>query len=254
MRRWFLVFSLSLVFACAAESGADDVESAEGELGATGTAGGAKALPNAIHWARNSAEHQAILLQTYRFATMQVEAAKTKDSLKDGSWGVVLDADETLVDNSKYNMERAFSAEGSTSESWDAWVLRKESGALPGALAFVERVKALGGRVFIVTGRAEKHCLATNQNLRALKIPFDQILCKGPNDKDKNARFQAIEQGRPPSTFGATKVVLYLGDNIVDFPGLDQATAAGQALAPFGSRFILLPNPMYGSWEALERK
>jgi 5'-nucleotidase (lipoprotein e(P4) family) len=254
LRSWLAVFSLSLVFACDADNDAEEIGSDEGQLAATGTGGDAKVLPNAIHWARNSTEHQALVLQTYRFATMHVEAARAKDNLKDGAWGVVLDADETVVDNTKYNMERAFSAEGSTSESWEAWVLRKESGLLAGALPFLQRVKALGGRVFIVTGRAEKHCPATKDNLRALKIPFDALLCKSPSDKDKNARFQAIEQGRSPSTFGATKVVLYLGDNILDFPGLDQTTRSDQALAPFGSRFILLPNPMYGSWESLERK
>jgi 5'-nucleotidase (lipoprotein e(P4) family) len=242
---------VSFAVACSVESQAD-VESAQGELGATGTAGGATVMPNAVHWARNSAEHQAILLQTYRFATMQVEASKT--GLAAGTWGVVLDADETVVDNSKYNMERAFSAEGSTSATWTAWVQSKQSLMLPGALAFLTRVKTLGGRVFIVTNRSQSDCAATTDNLKTLKVPFDAVLCKDAADKDKNARFQAIEQGRAPSPFPATKVVLYVGDNFLDFPALDQTTRSDAALAPFGSRFLILPNPMYGSWESLDRK
>jgi predicted secreted acid phosphatase len=45
--------------------------------------------------------------------------------------------------------------------------------------------------------------------------------------------------------------VAFLGDNIRDFPGLGQSVREqpDQAFAAFGTRFFLLPNPMYGSWE-----
>ena len=42
-----------------------------------------------------------------------------------------------------------------------------------------------------------------------------------------------------------------VGDNVQDFPGLSQAIRkeGDEAFAPFGARFFVLPNPMYGSWD-----
>lgn len=49
----------------------------------------------------------------------------------------------------------------------------------------------------------------------------------------------------------ADEIVAFVDDNLLDFPRLSQqSTIAGEApLAPFGSRHILLPNLMYGSWQ-----
>ena len=46
-------------------------------------------------------------------------------------------------------------------------------------------------------------------------------------------------------------VLMWVGDNIQDFPRLTQSirTAADSAFADFGETYIALPNPMYGSWE-----
>jgi len=45
--------------------------------------------------------------------------------------------------------------------------------------------------------------------------------------------------------------VMWVGDNIQDFPRLRQdiRSSSDSAFAEFGDRFIVLPNPMYGSWE-----
>jgi 5'-nucleotidase (lipoprotein e(P4) family) len=134
--------------------------------------------------------------------------------------------------------------------------VRSTSGkAIAPAVPFLEKVRAAGGRVFIVTSRSEEHCPFTETNLRRIQIPFDALLCKPQGDPDKNARFRAIEEGRAPSPFGATRVVLYVGDNILDFPNLDQSAAGEETkLAEFGQRFVVLPNPMYGSWEKNARE
>ena len=76
------------------------------------------------------------------------------------------------------------------------------------------------------------------------------MLCRpdaGPSDK--NPRFEAVARGTaglPP-----LDVVAFVGDNVQDFPELDQAIRArsDEAFAEFGGRFFMLPNPMYGSWE-----
>lgn len=57
-----------------------------------------------LKWARVAAEHRAIYIETYRAAAQRLRtlaAGRSPDS-----WGVILDADETVLDNSEYQIER----------------------------------------------------------------------------------------------------------------------------------------------------
>jgi predicted secreted acid phosphatase len=87
---------------------------------------------------------------------------------------------------------------------------------------------------------------------QAHRLAYDAMLCKpdaGPSDK--NARFESVARGTTPAGLPPLEVVAFVGDNIQDFPGQSQALRqeADEAFAPFGTRFFVLPNPMYGSWE-----
>src|SRR5215207_9348732 len=58
-----------------------------------------------IRWVRQSAEYEAAVRQAYRMAEDHVERrAAGRDA---GTWGVVLDADETVISNLTYQIERA---------------------------------------------------------------------------------------------------------------------------------------------------
>jgi 5'-nucleotidase (lipoprotein e(P4) family) len=206
-------------------------------------------VPLAVHWTRTAAEHRAAFLQTYRLAAERLREAEAR--LPDGTWAVILDADETVIDNSAYQKRRAEAGLPYSSESWAEWVRERAAPALPGAVAFTRLVRDLGGRVAIVTNRDEAVCEPTRENLRGVGITFDVVLCRQPGEggSNKNPRFQAVQQGTagmPPAT-----VLLWVGDNIQDFPALTQEIRArgDEAFDPFGRTYIVLPNPMYGSWE-----
>ena len=206
--------------------------------------------PESIRWTRDSAEHRALLLQVYRAATAHVE--REAAARAPGTWAVVLDADETVLDNSLYQLERARAGKPFDAESWRAWCARREAVPLPGAQAFLARVRALGGKVAIVTNRTASECPDTEAVFRAHGLVYDAMLCKpdgGPSDK--GPRFEAVARGTTPVGLPPLEVVAFLGDNIQDFPGLSQALRkeADEAFAAFGARFFVLPNPMYGSWE-----
>ena len=209
----------------------------------------AAALPNEIKWTRASAEHRALFLQVYHAAESALE--RQAAGLQRGSWAVVLDADETVIDNSIYQQERAQLHAGYTAESWTAWVKRREATALPGAVAFLRKVHEAGGRVVIVTNRGEDVCTETRENIRRVALEADLVLCAPAGQSDKNIRFRAIEAGTASPSVPALRVVMYVGDNIQDFPNLAQSARLGSdsAFAEFGRRYFLLPNPMYGSWE-----
>ena len=206
-------------------------------------------LPEAIRWVRDSAEHRAIYLQVYRQATERVEREAARYPA--GMWGVVLDADETVIDNSPYEIERIEQRLPFNAASWRAWTEKRAAVPLPGAAAFLARVHELGGKIAIVTNRAASECPDTEANFRADGLPFDVMLCKpagGPSDK--NPRFEAVANGTTPAGLPPLTIVAFLGDNIFDFPGLSQAIAQRDdgAYAKFGTEFFVLPNPMYGSW------
>ncbi|MEM7349986.1 MAG: HAD family acid phosphatase [Acidobacteriota bacterium] len=206
-------------------------------------------MPNDIHWVRNSAEYRASLIQTYRFAG-EVLSAMAAD-LEPGTWAVALDADETVIDNSQYQKERAAIDEGYSSDSWAEWVSRRRAPALPGALEFLAQIRQLGGKITIVTNRKQAHCPDTEANFRAHQIPFDVILCKPPGAERKEARWQQIENGTAAEGLPPLDIVMWLGDNIGDFPEQQQSLRLGpeSAYERFGIDFFVLPNPMYGSWE-----
>ncbi len=203
-------------------------------------------VPLEIRWTRLSAEHLAIYTQTYRSATAHLRAVA--DTLSAPDWAVILDADETILDNSLYQKRRAEQGLGYSSESWNAWAREEAATALPGAVAFTDEVIRLGGRVVIVTNRAEAVCDETRANLTRIGVDAAAVLCQ-TDVGDKNPRFEAVQRGAVPG-LPALDVVMWVGDNIQDFPALGQDVrfAGPAALADFGGRFWVLPNPMYGSW------
>ncbi len=205
-------------------------------------------LPLQIRWVRSSAEYPAALIQTYRLAGAALE--RRVADRQAGTWAVAIDADETLISNSQQSKEAALGAPGPFEEQWNDWVERRAAPALPGARRFLERVHQLGGRIAVVTNRRERHCPQTADNLRAQQLPFDVVLCRG-DDRDKAPRWRSVEDGTASHDLPPLEIVMWLGDNIHDFPGLDQELrfAGPEAMGEFGDRFFVLPNPLYGSWE-----
>ncbi|MEZ5419515.1 MAG: HAD family acid phosphatase [Vicinamibacterales bacterium] len=217
---------------------------------APATPAAAVAEPDSIRWVRSAAEYRAAVLQAYRVALAHVEAAAAGRTA--GSWAVVLDADETIISNLTYQAERARAGLPYSSDSWAAWVRRREATPLPGAAAFLRRVRALGGKVAVVTNRLGSECEDTRAVFTAHALAYDAMLCR-PNGSpsDKNPRFEQVRAGAAPGLGAPLEIVAFLGDNIQDFPGLGQTVKdAGEAgFADFGVRYFVIPNPMYGSWQ-----
>jgi 5'-nucleotidase (lipoprotein e(P4) family) len=197
---------------------------------------------------RTAAEYRALFEQTYGLAAERVEEAAA--GRETGTWGVILDADETVLDNSEYQRRRARLGLGYTSESWDEWVREEAAPALPGAVAFIRRVQGMGGRVAIVTNRNESVCEPTRRNLRQVGVQPAVVLCRRPGESEKEERFRAVQQGRAAPDLPPLEVLAWVGDNIQDFPGMSQEYRRALETSPeLGRRFFILPNPMYGSWE-----
>jgi 5'-nucleotidase (lipoprotein e(P4) family) len=199
-------------------------------------------LSGATHWYRDSAEAHAIYEQTYRAAEQSVRMHAA--GLPARSWAVILDVDETVLDNSEYQKELDLAGVDYTESTWNQWVARGAAVPLPGAAAFTSAVRQMQGQVILVTNRMQAQCPGTEENLRKAGILFDRLLCQ-TDTADKNPRFRSIQEGTSEGT-APLQILAWVGDNIRDFPGLSQHEPD---LGEFGTRFFMLPNPLYGSWE-----
>jgi 5'-nucleotidase (lipoprotein e(P4) family) len=206
----------------------------------TSTSVPAPAVPLNVHWYRDSAEQKAVYIETYRAAA--AAARNLSHDLPPRSWGVILDIDETVLDNSDYEKSVAGVFNASL---WDAWIERRAATRLPGAKEFIDTVREeLHGQVILITNRRQSQCPGTEDNLRMQAITYDRILCNPTGDPDKNPRFKLVEDGTPGAA-SPVNVLIWVGDNIRDFPALTQASAT---YTEFGVHYFALPNPIYGSW------
>ena len=202
-------------------------------------------------WMRTSAEYRALAYQGYNVAMNLVKMAVTDPSHQRKPLAIVLDADETVVDNTKLMGESIANGNGRFDAPW--WrqaVHQGKSQAMPGAAEFLNEVHKQGVEIFYVSNRyAPVNYDATVQNFKELGFPSvdkDHVLLF-EKDSDKQPRFDAIAK--------KYSVVLYMGDNAGDFP----IGTKGKTLAErngiidahkedFGTTFVVFPNPAYGSW------
>jgi 5'-nucleotidase (lipoprotein e(P4) family) len=208
------------------------------------------APPEGLRWVQGSAEYVAAAVQAYRLATTRVEAeARLRPA---GSWAVVLDADETVLNNTVYQMGLFRDQVVHSPERWLAWVKERAATPVPGAARFLTRVRELGGKIAIVTNRLAIECDDTVAVFKAQNLAFDAMLCRPDGAaSDKNPRFRAVAAGETTASRTPIEVVAFVGDNILDFPSASQAMKAQgeSAFAEFGIRWFLVPNPLYGSWQ-----
>ncbi|MBT5916248.1 MAG: hypothetical protein HOH60_07840 [Opitutae bacterium] len=203
---------------------------------------GEEKLPNDIRWIRQSIEYRMLCEQLFRQTTVAI-LRKVKTEKNSDNLAVVVDLDETVLDNSLYQVERWRAGLSFTQDSWSEWVNREEAGLVPGAKEFLKAVRKKGVRVVFVSNRMNKNLEPTRRNLLALEVlaPNDLFLLRLDKDDVKEVRRREVNEGKARmKKVGPLKVVGYVGDQMGDFP-------SGQA-KEFGKTSFLLPNPMYGKW------
>ena len=202
-------------------------------------------------WMRTSAEYRALAYQGYNVAMNAVKMAVTDPSHQRKPLAIVLDADETVVDNTKLMGESIVNGNGRFDAPW--WrqaVHQGKSQAMPGAVEFLNEVHKQGVEIFYISNRyAPVNLDVTIQNFKELGFPSvdkDHVLLF-EKDSDKQPRFDMIAK--------KYYVIVYMGDNAGDF----LIGTKGKTLAErnaiidnhkedFGTTFVVFPNPAYGSW------
>ena len=187
---------------------------------------------------------------------------------------VVLDIDETVLDNSAYQARLIKNNVQWQSDTWDDWVSEKAALPVPGALAFIERATAEGVAVIYVTNRRcsvregaddTSQCpqkTDTLENLVTAGFPppasADLLILRGERPQwdtsEKQARRQHIAQ--------RYRIMMLIGDDLGDLASNikaasveDRARFVSTHQSLQGEFWFQLANPTYGSWQrALDGK
>ena len=218
---------------------------------------------NATLWVSNSVEYKGNTLGIYELAKIRLDQA-----LADKSWSalgqtdagdkptaVILDADETAVDNGGYEAWLVRTGKDFSSKTWNVWVAAAVAKAVPGAVDFTKYADSKGVKVFYVTNRTADQEDATRKNMEALGFPMGGntdvfLMAKEKEDwaSKKGSRRDFIAKDY--------RVLLLFGDNYGDFSDEFGGTEADRQKsfeankAHFGHDWMVIANPEYGSFES----
>lgn len=207
-----------------------------------------------------SAEYRAACHQCFRWAEMIVQLKQQlrhaqADSSNAKPLAVVMDLDETILDNGWFQSQQIRDRVAFDMQRWSTW---EEKGAekvrvIPGAVAFIKKMRELGVAPVFISNRNNKALKQTMETLERFEIgvPENQVLlADDQTGSDKTSRRAKVSQ--------MFDVVLYLGDNLRDFDERFKFNAASgiegrnqvvdELSNKFGIEWIILPNPSYGEW------
>lgn len=228
-----LIIATFLLYSCADES----VKTSKNER-----------MVMATLYHQSAAEYDALCYQAFNIAEIMVRDAMTKEL--GGKLAIITDIDETVLDNSPYQA-KCILENINYPEKWDEWCMLSEAKGIPGSQQFFNFVADQGIEIFYITNRKSHLMQATIDNLRRQGFPFADeghlLMRESENSKESRRRLVA----------GKYKIVLLMGDNLDDFTNVFEdenpdrrKMLVNRLKGSFGRRFIVFPNPMYGSWES----
>ena len=200
-----------------------------------------------LSWYQHSAEMRALSYQAFNIAKLRLEM-DLKNNTDKKPRAIVLDVDETLVDNSPH---AAWAVKNNTGypNGWKEWISMAKAKALPGAKEFLKWANSKGIEIFYITNRKIAGFDATYKNLKAIGFPVkkENLMLRTTTSSKTERRAKVTEKHR---------IVLFMGDSMTDFSekfekklSSKRKKIADKYASEFGNRFIVLPNPTYGDWE-----
>lgn len=200
-------------------------------------------------WYQKSAEMKAIYYQCFNWAKLRIDM--NMEDVQNGTQkAVIVDIDETMLDNSPFEVKCIETGKSYTKDSWRNWTSQIKAKALPGAVEFSKYAESKGVDVFYISNRSIDEFDVTLKNLQNENFAFadsSHLLLK-TNTSSKKPRRDIVKENY--------EIILLIGDNLIDFSEIfeDRSVNFGFNLVEenkenFGDIFIVLPNPMYGNWE-----
>lgn len=209
----------------------------------------------AVLYMQKAAEYRALCLQAFNWAKMTLDIdEKNKKKLpkteRKKPRAVVVDIDETMLDNSPAQAYGIKNNAGFNLPDWYKWGEMRKAKAIPGAVDFANYAKSKGVRIFYISNRDEVQKQATIDNLKTVGFPdisAENVLLRDKVSNKDDRREIVSEKYR---------TVILMGDNLNDFTSLFEKKSVEERFSEvekaknlFGTKFIVLPNAMYGDWE-----
>lgn len=217
---------------------------------------------NALLWMQTAVEFRIASDSAYKLARVQLERA-----VRDPKWSaldqknarrlptaIILDVDETVLDNTPMQGELIRTNQPFSGQAWTRWTSLAQAEPIPGAVEFTQSAAKRGVTVFYVTNRDKNEEEATRANLKRLGFPLapkvDTVLVQGEQPEwtgDKSTRRAHVAE--------KYRVLMLVGDDLNDFVNAyrlsteERTALAEKHRAAWGEKWIMLPNPVYGSWE-----
>ncbi len=221
---------------------------------------------NATLWTQHSVEFKASAQSAYALATLRLDQA-----LADKNWtaiaeqganyqgkppAVILDVDETVLDNSLYQAWMVQNDKSFHPKTWGQFVNAILSRPIPGALEFINYAKSKGVTTFYVSNRTGDLEAATRKNLAKFGFPMstsmDTVILKKERPEWKSSK-KGVRRAHVAKTH---RVLLVMGDNFGDFVDSYKKTQAERKAIwsknadRWGKQWIVVANSTYGSWES----
>ena len=212
----------------------------------------------AILYQQKAAEYRALAYQAFNLARLRLEQELGHEhgvSCPQAGHmlprAIVVDIDETMLDNSPANAKNVADRRPFNTEDWYKWGEMEKAKPVPGAVDFINYAVSEGVKVFYISNRDEVQKKATINNL--IKAGFADVSAD-------NVYLRTEGSGKEPRRKRVSdkyRIVMLIGDNLDDFTEAferksvaDRFAETDRARHEFGKRFIVLPNAMYGTWES----
>ncbi|MFK7954926.1 MAG: HAD family acid phosphatase [Lysobacterales bacterium] len=178
-------------------------------------------------WVANSSEWRQEAADVYQRATQY--ALLTGTQFGKNSWVVIMDLDETVLNNVEYQVRLERAGQTYSPQSWYQWTQEEAATLVPGAMSFIKAVNKAGGHVAFVTNRKDFEQLATENNLAKLglsrgkhfRVLLTRATPQGGGEKDQ--RFAMVTKLLEAQGYPDTQVIAYIGDNVGDKPKIESS-------------------------------
>ncbi|MBZ0206765.1 MAG: 5'-nucleotidase, lipoprotein e(P4) family [Flavobacteriales bacterium] len=200
-----------------------------------------------VIYQNSSAEVHRLYQQGYELARIRLDANLERPHTLPPA--VIVDIDETVLDNSPSNAEDAANGRTFSPAEWKKWTALAKAKALPGAVDFLNYAVSRGCAIFYISNREMDEKDATVRNLASEGFPMADAAHVMPmgDTSDKTERRAEVAKKH--------YIALLVGDQLTDFDQSlkDRSDQFGKARVDamrdtLDRYFIMLPNAMYGAW------
>ncbi|BBO75957.1 hypothetical protein DSCW_33740 [Desulfosarcina widdelii] len=229
---------------------------------------------NSTLWLQTASEYKANAIQAYNSAAHNIRQAITDQSwtaaLEQGPNysslppAIILDVDETVLNNSQYQAQLMMDGAAFDPETWNQWMAMASAPALPGAVNFINSVSAMGVEVFYITNReckprseAGPPCPQETDTIdNLLEVGIKEVKPENVLLRREKPEWSSEKKSRREEVASRYRILMLFGDDLGDFlpdvkkniTPMQRDDLVNEYKDNWGVKWFVFSNPIYGSW------